>query len=287
LPMDDRPRLSRDPLRDGFVLVAVAYVLGIALGIVPYGTDHVAYWRARMPDPYGVSYVGGPDAFLYSPAFAQVLSPITGVLSEPAFVALWTAALLGILLLVTGRWAGLMLLVPGVAFEVFAGNIHILMLAVTIFGFRWPALWSFVLLTKVTPGIGLLWFLLRREWRSLAVVLLVTAVIIAVSWALDPRLWSEWIALLADSTDTPVTYPHVPLPLIVRLPMAALIVSWGALTDRRWVVPVATMLALPVIWPGGLSMLLGAAVLYAADRDPATGGTPNRPRLPRWPRRTG
>ena len=35
--------------------------------------------------------------------------------------------------------------------------------------------WAFVLLTKVTPGIGLLWFAIRRRWRDLAIALGVTA----------------------------------------------------------------------------------------------------------------
>ena len=40
-----------------------------------------------------------------------------------------------------------------------------------VLGFRWPFTWAFVLLTKVTPGVGLLWFAVRREWRSLAIAL--------------------------------------------------------------------------------------------------------------------
>ena len=43
--------------------------------------------------------------------------------------------------------------------------------AAIVIGFRWPAAWSLVLLTKITPGIGLLWFAVRREWRSLAIAL--------------------------------------------------------------------------------------------------------------------
>ena len=62
--------------------------------------------------------------------------------------------------------------------------------------FRWPGTWSFVLLTKVTPGIGLLWFAARREWRNLAIALGVTAAIVAVSMAIDPALWRSWIELL-------------------------------------------------------------------------------------------
>ena len=39
--------------------------------------------------------------------------------------------------------------------EISLGNIHIFLALVTVFGLRWPWLWSFVLLTKVTPGVGL------------------------------------------------------------------------------------------------------------------------------------
>jgi hypothetical protein len=54
----------------------------------------------------------------------------------------------------------------------------------------------------------------------------------------------------------------VDVPLIVRLPIAAVIVVWGALTDRPWVVPVAGLVALPVIWPGSFVMLLGIIPLW-------------------------
>ena len=44
--------------------------------------------------------------------------------------------------------------------ELSGGNIRLLGVAAVI-GFRRPP-WSFVILTKVTPGIGLLWFVVRR-----------------------------------------------------------------------------------------------------------------------------
>ncbi len=61
------------------------------------------------------------------------------------------------------------------------GNVHMLLALAIVLGFRWPATWSFVLLTKVTPGIGLLWFAVRREWRSLAIALGATAVLVTLS----------------------------------------------------------------------------------------------------------
>ena len=64
----------------------------------------------------------------------------------------------------------------------------------------------------------------------------------------------------------------------MRFPIAVVVVVWGARTNRRWTVPVASMLALPALWYGGLSMLLAVIPLLpgrgssVADRaDPPAG----------------
>ena len=56
----------------------------------------------------------------------------------------------------------------------------------------------------------------------------------------------------------------MPVPFVVRLPFALALVSWGARTNRRWTVPVASMLALPALWYGGLSIMLAALPLVGA-----------------------
>ena len=45
-------------------------------------------------------------------------------------------------------------------------------------------------------------------------------------------------------------------PLWLRTVVAALLVVWGARTDRRWVVPVATAVAMPVVWINSLAVLV-------------------------------
>ncbi len=85
-----------------------------------------------------------------------------------------------------------------------------------------------------------------------------TAVAVAASLAIAPALWGEWFTYLAaDPSGTPGG-PSVPVPLVVRVAVAAVVVIWGARTDRRWTVPVAATIALPVLWFAGLSVLLGA-----------------------------
>jgi len=49
--------------------------------------------------------------------------------------------------------------------------------------------------------------------------------------------------------------PHIDIPLVLRLPVAAAIVAWGAWTDRKWTVPLAAALAMPVLWIASFSVL--------------------------------
>jgi hypothetical protein len=227
-------------------------------GSMGAGQDARAYWRAVRVTTYGAE-AGEYGAYLYSPAFLHVLGPILN-LPWQQFLTVWTAALMATLLLLTGPVLFVFAL-PLAFFEIWGGNIHLLLAAAIVIGFRWPAAWSFVLLTKVTPGIGLLWFAVRREWRSLVMALGATLAIVVGSWLIDPRLWQAWIELLLREAGTPPPPGSVGIPLVVRLPIAALIVVYAALRNQRWLVPVGAMVGLPVLWWGSLSMLLGSVAL--------------------------
>jgi len=154
---------------------------------------------------------------------------------------------------------------PPVLFDIIVGNVHILYAAAIVLGFRFPWTWSLMLLTKVTPGIGLLWFAVRREWRALAIALAVTAAIVALSWLMVPDLWRQWLDLLLahEQGDVP-PLALVRAPLWMRLAVAAVVIVWGALTDRPWVLPIALLIAQPVIWLAGLSILVGILPLRGA-----------------------
>ncbi len=83
-----------------------------------------------------------------------------------------------------------------------------------------------------------------------------------------PLAWQQWVHVLMANAGRDGTWAAVPIALWVRLPMAVALVVWGARTDRRWTVPVASMLALPALWFGGLSMLL-AVIAVGRMREPA------------------
>ena len=233
------------------------------------GQDARCYWQASLAAPYLHSSWNDPIAYVYSPAFLQLLSPVTA-LPWQAFMAVWTALLIGAVRFLTGpRLLAAGLLFPFTAMEIAGGNISLLLAVAIVVGFRWPAAWSLVLLTKITPGIGLLWFVVRREWRSLAIALGATAAIVVASAAFAPQAWRDWIDVVVANAGKGGTWAAVPIPLVLRLPVAVALIVWGARTDRRWTVPLASMLALPALWYGGLSMLLGAIPLLAEERHSA------------------
>jgi hypothetical protein len=260
-------------LRDGAILAGLLFLgyvfLVLAPGAGTVGLDAYAYWSLDPSDVYGRAQgaVLGPGAFRYSPLIAQAVMPF-GELPWGTFLLLYESALLGtIVWLGRRRWVPVLAILafPPVAIELYYGNIHLLLAAAVVLGFRHPWAWSFVLLTKITPGVGLAWFAVRREWRSLAVAAAATLGLATISWLAAPDLWREWVATLAGNRVVETTN-SIGVPLWLRLPAALVLVAWGALGDRRWTVPVAATLALPVLWIHGLAMLAGVVPLVVRAR---------------------
>lgn len=258
----ERGALRRRAIRDGLIisgLLATAFTLVI----VSYfgrslGYDAFSYWSIDLDDLYGRT-VGNNfalGAFRYAPPIAFLFAPL-GWLPWWLFLWFWGAVMIGTTLWLGGRWALVLLALPPVALELYHGNVHLLMAAAIALGFRHPWTWAFVVLTKITPGVGLLWFAVRREWRSLAIATGATVAVSVVSAIVAPNLWQAWVDSLISNLNEPQHY-SVPPALPIRLPLAALIVTWGARTDRPWAVPVAATLGLPIIWPHGLCVALAA-----------------------------
>jgi hypothetical protein len=251
---------------DLFIVVAAVLVTLRLFDKFPWTSDFVdmhTYWATGASFDYATSnpYVVG--AYLYAPVFAQGLWPITSTLPWPWFAALWTAAIAAAYIWLVGRWAFPLVLTGAVALELYLGQIDIFIAAAIVVGFRYPAVWAFPLLTKVAPGIGLVWFAVRREWRNLAIALAATVAIAAVSAVLSPSLWHDWYDLLRRSiTDKQVVDgAYLGIPVWLRLPFALGIIVWGARTDRHWTVPIAVLLAMPILWINVFTLLLAAVPL--------------------------
>ena len=271
-------RRSLDPRRRALTVIGFAMAAAVLVAVAVYaepfqpdafgpGQDARAYWAASLDAPYAPRSVGLESAYLYSPAFLQLLAPLK-LLPWTAFLVVWTA----LLLVVLYRLVGPVLFAPAVVLtlpELWGGNVTILMAAAIVLGFRHAGAWAFVLLTKVTPGVGLLWFALRREWRSLLIASGLTALIVAVSAFVAPELWRDWIRLLTGSIGSSTVPGSIPIPLLIRLPLAMLVVLYAARTDRAWLVPVAAFLAVPVLWWGSFAMLAGAVALRRGEIEDA------------------
>ena len=251
---------------DLFIVVAVVVVALRLFNVgpwTPWVLDMHTYWATGA----GISYSGSNPytigAYLYAPAFAQALYPLT-LLSWPVFAALWTGLIALVYVWLVGRWAfPLLVLTCAVALEFYLGQIDIFIAAAVVIGFRYPAVWAFPLLTKVAPGIGLIWFVVRREWRNLAIALTATVAIAGVSAMLAPHLWNQWWELLRRSImDRQVVEgAYLAIPVWLRLPFAVAIIAWGARTDRHWTVPVGILLAMPILWLNVFSLLIAAVPL--------------------------
>lgn len=249
------------------VLVSAALWVAITGAAEPYdwsrlgpGHDARPYWTALWDRPYATSRVGAHDAYLYSPAFLQLIAPFRA-LPWQAFVGAWTLLLIGATLYLVGP----VLLGPVLVLaapEILGGNITLLLAAALVAGFRFSGTWAFPILTKVTPGVGLLWFAVRRDWRAVAVGLATTAGVALLSVLSTPAgEWLEWARVLMGNAGARIESGSLPVPLLVRLPVAVGLIVWAARSDRRWVLPLACVLALPVIWYGSLSLLLAVIPL--------------------------
>ncbi len=263
--------------------LAVVLLVGMGLTAEPFqpdgygpGQDARAYWAVPLDAPYVPGSVGQESAYLYSPAFLQAMTPLR-VLPWTAYVVVWTALLLAVLFWLSGPLLFGPLIVLCLP-ELWGGNITILLAAAAVAGFRFAGTWALPVLTKVTPGLGLLWFAVRREWRSLGVAGLMTATVVGVSALLAPGLWQEWFELLRSSTGSSTVPGSLPIPLIVRLPVAAAVIAWAALRDRRWLLPVGVLLAMPVIWWGSFALLAGSVALRRVDAERILVGLLERPR---------
>jgi hypothetical protein len=255
----------RRAIRDGLGLAGLLFAGYLFVVIAPQaktvGFDAFAYWGVKLEHPYAQA-AGAFGAFTYTPVMARLFAPASA-LAWPSFWWLWTALLVATLIWLGWRQALLVLAFPPVALELYHGNVHLLIAVAIVLGFRYPAAWAFVMLTKVTPGIGLLWFAVRREWRSLAIALASTCALVVASIAIDGRLWGEWFSesILPTAREASIGQPNIAIPLVLRLPVAALLVAWGARTNRPWTVPLGATLALPILWLSGFSILAALAAL--------------------------
>jgi hypothetical protein len=252
------------PRRISVAAIIAAISAGICVQVLALLTlsggdpvDALCYWLTNPTDPYPLWRT--EFQFVYPPVVAQLIWPLLFLPFE-FFAFLLRAIEVASLVLLTGPLAGALIFTTPVASEVNAANINLLIAVVMVLGFRWPALWVIPLLTKPSMGVGLVWFLVRGEWRKAAIPIGIAGGLAGVSFLFDQRLWFEWVNFLATNTPPVGEWPY-PWPIWVRLPISLALVVWGARTNRPWTVAVASALALPRLYYQSPAILIALVPL--------------------------
>jgi len=264
-------------LLPGAMLFAVMQVRGYA-SMGTLGLDSHAYWLAATdPSSWYTRPVGYRDAYLYSPVLAQVLSPFAHV-PWPVFQGLWAAAgVVGLvwLLLPLGALRGVVVglfLLP----DVLIGNVYVMLAVVLVLMLGgWPGVLAFPLVTKISPGVVLLWFVVRREWRACLWAVGSTVAVVAVSYAADREAWVRWLDFLRDSAGARGT--GTPLRVIA----GALVTAFAARRSKAWLLAPAVLIASPNLEGYAVFAVLAAIprlLIWQQAHEPAG---PARLRAPR------
>ncbi len=267
--MTGRPRIQLLVLA---LLAAVgAAILAVIVAFYWNGPgDSLAYWIAGDRLAHGLPIYTAPDiafepfAFHYPPPVAQVLAVVTMVLPAFAFSIVYRGLMLLALWDLAGRtmlkMLALIAFIP-MAVAVRIENVEIFMALGIVLGLRrWPWLFTVGALIKVSPGLGLVYLAMRRQWRDLAISAALGAGIVIVSLVTVPDLWRGFIDAIAGRADM-VGNSLIPVPYSVRALTGFVLAVVGGAIGRRngeLLLVVAVTIANP-----GLS-LQGFAVLAAA-----------------------
>lgn len=224
-----------------------------------YGQDSHAYWLAAQGELSYSRAAGTLDAYLYSPAFLWMLKPLSW-LPWSFFLAAWTVLLLVIAVWLVRplRWPWAVPLFIYCLPEVLVNNIFLLLAMAAVLGMRWPAMWAFPVLTKVTMGLGLLWFARRGQWKKFMVGAAATALVVLIGCVLQPQAWLEWFEFLVSNRDG--TKDGVAL-FALRCLIAIALVITASRFNIPWLLAPAMLMASPV-----LVSIVPAALLVAIPR---------------------
>jgi len=235
---------DRPIVRSALDLVGWAVLLYLALSVRGDSRDALAYYHATLDDIYRSSAFLS-TGYVYSPAFALAVEPFRWI--EPGWlilaIRLASAASLGYLVT---PWLGAVLLIgqfPGLRAEFAVGNLDLLVAAALVWVLFKPSLWPALLLTKLTPGVALTWHAIRGEWRAWGLAALATVVVVLISLPWTYGGWAKWIDLTGSNIG--VADAHTVHPLWFRSVVAIGVVTFAAVTDRIWLVPVAVAVSFP------------------------------------------
>jgi len=267
------------------VLAAIGGCLLVIVAVTRWGTpsDEFAYWLAAkrllagqpLYDP--TAQPGTPYAYFYPPPLAQVLAPLTTVVPDWLFVAVWTALLLVCLWWIGGRSPivalALVAFIP-VAVELWYRNIHLVLAVLIVLGLRRSPVWLAVAAAiKGAPGLGILYFVVAGRYRDALIMGGTGLAMLVGSIVISPDAWRDFLdVVVADAAGVGASI--VPIPFAVRAVAAVGLITLAGIVTRRassaaaattWsrdarlgevLFVVSLVLANPTFWVTSLSLLV-------------------------------
>jgi hypothetical protein len=249
------------------VLAAIGAMLLYVVATTSWqaGSDELAYWRAAqrlvagqpLYDPNATPIT--PYAFWNPPPIAQILAPVTGLLTPEQFTAIWTALLLVCLWWLGGRsLAGGLALVAflPVAVELRTRNMHLVLAVLTVLALRrsW-VFWVAATALKVSPVLGGVYLLAAGRWREAMKVGVVGLAVLAVSVLLAPGAWSDFVSVVGGRAGSDGG-ALVAVPFWARFGLGAVLAVVGGLVTARCVAGRAVR-----VGPWGLGERVGEVLL--------------------------
>jgi Glycosyltransferase family 87 len=282
---------SRDWQRIALVVLAAIGGALLAIVVVLFWRnpgDNYAYWLAAQRLVAGEPvYVTGeaafaPYAYHYTPPLAQVLAPLTLFLPSIAYIVGYRVLEILTVWYLAGRamlpMLALIAFLP-VAIELRFENVHLFMaVAIVLALWRWPLLFAVAAIVKVSPGLGIVYLVLRRRFRDAAIAVVVGAAICAVSYVLSPNLWQEFLAAIGDRAGI-TGNSLIPVPYVVRAIAGLVLAIAGGIVGRRrgeLLLVLAITAANPNLALNGFAVLAAAVPVWRAGPDGLLEGSKRR-----------
>jgi hypothetical protein len=256
------------------LLVGIAY----AVGGFAKPVDAVVYWQSgTSTNLYPQYWSECCEGYLFYPPPVAQVSTLLQPFGWQLFIIVLTIGIFASIWFCARDWS-LALIAVGVPYYLgvgpdmpatflsyaLLGNLQWVLAALTVAAFEHPSAYPLLVLTKGSTGIGLLWLVVRREWKAALIGVGMTVAVVTVSFLWAPHLWFDFVGFAirnASMANPPM--PMFPVPFGIRVTVSVLLLVWGALTDRRWVVPIASGFAIPALWGFGFLPFVVAATRLA------------------------
>lgn len=269
-------------------LLVLAAIGGFFLAVVAttewrHFNDEHAYWLAgaRLAAGQALYDAGAapntPFAYWYPPPLAQVLAPITQVISAEWFSIGWTVLLLGCLWWLGGRdplvALALVAFMP-VAIELRVRNVHLVLAVLIVLALRrsW-AFWIVAAAIKITPALGIAYLWAAGRWRDALKVALAGLAVLAISVAIGPGAWREFLdVVVVRAGDDGGSW--LPIPFVIRFIVGGALVlvagrlardaaaRGGSARGAELLLVVALTIANPTLWATALTLLIAIVPLW-------------------------